>query len=384
VTTRIGNLQRAPIWRRGGVKGFFGIAVALATAIAASQASADQAVASDDLAKFLAGMAPPPQSRLHPLTNEPNWRAAAARFNAGWSGLERVQIPRIKTWSAKHLVPDARVLVYLFSGPDFIYADALFPDARSYVLAGLEPVGEMPDILALSPSAREHALECIRAPFAHFQNYGVFFTAELKSVEENCELKGNLPLLLVALARTRKAIRSIRFVQIDPGGALEPATSGGGTNVIAGVQIDFADTKGRLHSLYYFKADLSDAGAATRGLLNFCASLGRASSLLKGASYLLHQQRFSETRDFLLKHSTTIVQDDTGVPLKYFERDRWTVRPYGDYQIPVRPFGSHYQKDLRELYDSVRPRPVDFGFGYRWRADEATLLLIRQKSKVGR
>jgi hypothetical protein len=74
----------------------------------------------------------------------------------------------------------------MFSGPDFIYANALFPNARAYVLSGLEPVDEMPDISALSVEARNEAIRCVRAPFAHFQNYGVFITAEMKAAGKNC------------------------------------------------------------------------------------------------------------------------------------------------------------------------------------------------------
>lgn len=42
---------------------------------------------------------------------------------------------------------------YMFSGPDFLYATSFFPNASTYVLAGLEPVGEIPDLTGPSPWA---------------------------------------------------------------------------------------------------------------------------------------------------------------------------------------------------------------------------------------
>jgi len=37
-------------------------------------------------------------------------------------------------------------MLYMFSGPDFLYANVFFPEATTYVLSGLEPVGGMPDV----------------------------------------------------------------------------------------------------------------------------------------------------------------------------------------------------------------------------------------------
>ena len=37
-------------------------------------------------------------------------------------------------------------MLYMFSGPDFLYATSFFPNASTYVLAGLEPVGAVPDL----------------------------------------------------------------------------------------------------------------------------------------------------------------------------------------------------------------------------------------------
>ena len=61
-------------------------------------------------------------------------------------------IARIITQVKKQKIPavflenitDPRpVLFYFFSGPDFLYANAFFPAANTYVLAGLEPVGHI-------------------------------------------------------------------------------------------------------------------------------------------------------------------------------------------------------------------------------------------------
>jgi len=37
----------------------------------------------------------------------------------------------------------ADTMYYMFSGPDFLYAYTFFPNANTYILAGLEPVGQV-------------------------------------------------------------------------------------------------------------------------------------------------------------------------------------------------------------------------------------------------
>ena len=58
-------------------------------------------------------------------------------------------------------------------------------------------------------------------------------------------------------------------------------------------------------------------GVAASGYLKFCQEFGRGDSLVKSASYLLHNPGFSDVRDFLLKNSAAILQDDTGIPVKF-------------------------------------------------------------------
>jgi hypothetical protein len=343
--------------------------------LAAYGARAQERSSLDDVARFLAGAVPSPASPLQSLAHKPDWRTTAASFNAAWSGLDHDEIPQIKEWSAHHLSRLPKIVFYLFSGPDFVYVDAFFPNASTYVLAGLEPVGEIPDILTLSEEVRTQGLACVRAPFSHFQDYGIFITAELRAAGKNCELKGTLPLLLVALVHAGKTISSVHFLNIAANGVVLSDEMQSLTGGISGVKIEFADKDHGVRSLYYFNANLSDAGDAAKGFLNFCAELGNGASFLKGASYLLHGANFAQTRNFLLEHSTMIVEDDSGIPLKYLSPDRWLRIPFGDYQTPVSPFQSYFQPDLRALFQSGHPSPLGFGLGYRWRAQELNLPL---------
>src|SRR5581483_11992407 len=87
---------------------------------------------------------------------------------------------------------------------------------------------------------------------------------------------------------------------------------------------------------------------------------------------------FSMIRNFLLDHSGTILQDDTGIPVSYFDTKKWNLQPVGRYVGPIGIFSHAYQSRLSELFRKGNPIPIDFGVGYRWRQNESNLLLAEK------
>ena len=89
----------------------------------------------------------------------------------------------------------------------------------------------------------------------------------------------------------------------------------------------------------------------------------------------MFEEGFNRIRDFILDHSKTIVQDDAGIPLAYFNRDKWNIRVFGNYLGPIEIFKQHYQPKLREIFEQSNPPPVEFNFGYRWNYKESNLIV---------
>ena len=100
----------------------------------------------NDDARFLAGMQPSAGSPLAALTRNPAWQRHAKWFDSNWDTLEKRQLSKVRAWSERHLKNRQDTLYYMFSGPDFLYADAFFPQASNYLLSGLEPVGAIPRV----------------------------------------------------------------------------------------------------------------------------------------------------------------------------------------------------------------------------------------------
>jgi len=174
-------------------------------------------------------------------------------------------------------------------------------------------------------------------------------------------------------SRSGKTIREVSPIALDDKGAAYFANENPGPNATRGVRILFAGSDGVERTLYYFSTDLSNSGVRVSGFLKFCATLAPGNSLLKSASYLLHSPNFTTVRGFILANSATIIQDDSGVPLAYYDPKKWRFFPFGRYAGPIDEFPGRYQPAYAELFR--RSEPIDFGIGYRWRTHETNLLL---------
>jgi len=336
----------------------------------------------NDIARFLAGMPLPENSPLTPLTQDPAWQAHATFFEGEFNKLYQRQLQKLHAWIATYLpevTQPAPVAFYMFSGPDFLYVDQFFPNASVYVLCGKESLGPPPDPLRIRNLSG--ALGNLENAMKSALNTTYFITKHMKVDLKEQNLNGVLPILYVFIARANKSITNVTFGSLSSNGTFEEAArdkKGGST---PGVRIRYTDNQsGNSQTLYYFTTDVSDGGIkSSPGFLKFCQRLGNGSSFLKSSSYLMFEQGFATIRNFILEHSNRIVQDDSGIPLAYFDPNKWNLRLFGVYLGPIDLFKQHYQARLQEIFRQSNPPPLDFGFGYRWDYKEANLVVAERK-----
>jgi hypothetical protein len=340
---------------------------------AAGLARAADTVTANDTARFLAGMPPAADSPLTPLTRDPEWQRHARFFDAAFGELEQRQLSKIRAWSTTNLTGPKSTMFYMFSGPDFLYADAFYGKATTYVLSALEPVGSVPDLTKLPRGGVGAALYNVERSMSSILSFSFFITKQMKVDLHAGELSGTLPILYVFLARSGKTIRDVSPVALNDKGSAYFANEPAGKNATRGVRIVFAGDDGGEKTLYYFSTDLSNGGVKSSGFVKFCQTLAPGDSLIKSASYLLHKGNFSLVRDFLLRNSATVIQDDSGIPLDNYNPKTWRFFPFGHYAGPIAEFPGRYQPQYAELFR--RSQPMDFGIGYRWRNYESNLLL---------
>jgi len=345
---------------------FFALLAGAALSGAVAQVSTPQ-----EQAEFLAGIPLPRASSLRPLQLSPEYRSHQDKVRSQWSFCRQVRYEAMRRWGSVYLAnyPAARgVLRYLFGGPDFLNAYAFFPDARVMVLGGLEPVGEVPPPEALSPTSLGPALDAVDDALHTSLFEGYFITTEMRPQLTAGAFRGVLPVLYTELALTGNLIDAVSMER--PFGS-------------PGVKIMYHRPGGGSQTLWYFQADLAN-GKECRRFLSWLGELGPGSTYLKAASFLLPRDCFSETRNFLIRSSELILQDDSGLPYRCFLPGVWRISLFGVYTDPLEIFRLGRDPALAEAFDSpLRVAPLAFGAGYHVNGDDANLLLaVRDNAAI--
>ena len=341
----------------------------------------------NDTARLLAGLAPSADPAMVALTKESAWQQHAKFFDAAWARLEKSQLSKVRNWAETN-IPEAfaakGTAFYMFSGPDFLYADTFFPQASTYVLCGMEPTGAIPDVAKLTPKVLGGELHALQESLNSVMSYSFFITKQMKDDFQNHSLSGTLPVLYIFLARSGLTLTDVSYVSLDEAGTPQADASRSAKSAAPGVCIHFlaAGSTAR-RTLYYFSTDISDGGLKKSGFLKFCKALAPGNSCVKSASYLMHEGNFSTIRGFLLENTGTLVQDDSGIPISYFKPDVWQMRYFGAYPGPIALFKNCNQPKLAEAYRTTHPEPLEFGIGYRHHAGESTLMVATRKSATG-
>ncbi len=99
----------------------------------------------------------------------------------------------------------------------------------------------------------------------------------------------------------------------------------------------------------------------------------------KAASYCMHGGDFSIIRGVCLR-AKAVLEDDTGIPYRFFKQDEWEVSLYGRYTKPVKDFHYGFQKDLDSAYRSGKNvKPLPYSIGYHWRDGFSSFILAIRK-----
>jgi hypothetical protein len=341
------------------------------------------------VAQVLAGIEPAAgDPRVDRLVASAEWRAHRDWVQARWAQVQ-VRLDSMSRWRESSLAladVERRTLVYPFSGPDFLNANAMFPDHPHYVFFSLERPGALPDVAALPERQQARLLEDVRTALQDIFERNYFITDYMTRQLSTPHMTGTVPVMAVMMALTGHRIVAIDAA--DPFPELTREYSRGDAQPrpakrLRGARIAFVradDPGGRLRTLEYYSLDATDR--ALRFYPEFLDYVGRrqpATGFLKSASYLLHDEQFSRTREMLLRRTDVVVQDDTGIPYRHLAAAGWGVKLYGVYTLPIKPLEYGKQPDLEAAFRTAGPMPaLDFPFGYRGKDGRSTLLLARR------
>jgi len=254
-------------------------------------------------------------------------------------------------------------------------------------MVGLEPAGTLPTRAQIEKKELPEYLSEIRNTVASELYRSFFVTRQMDRQFRGQVTDGLLVPILHLLVRTHNAVLGFRYVRLDEQGqVVDRAANYKAPGRIGnkGIEIEFRrDADQSVHDLYYFSVNLSDERLRDdRPFLTYIARLKGSTTLLKATSYMTHRPDFSIIRDEILANSAAILQDDSGIPYRYFQPGVWKVALYGDYRRPYGSFRWMEQPDLRKAYESGGAKPLALHMGYGYSRIASNLLLAGRQASI--
>jgi hypothetical protein len=326
---------------------------------------------------------------LEKYVNPKGWLEYAEEMNKVWNQFEQKHLKPMRAWATQELGSSQTVegtVFYPFSGPDAVNMLAFFPQAKNYLLIALEPVGSLP---VLQPGGNEPFYSGLELSLSELLQFNFFFTKVMENDLVKKQVDGVLPVLLYFLGRENVRVLEVNYWQMQPDGSIieEPVKAGEKLNGagIPGVKIVFQRREGEPEqTLYYFRFNLQDnSWRSNPQFVKFLKGFAPYRSFVKAASYLMFKPHFGDIRQFILDRSQMVLQTDEGIPLRYFEPERWDRRFYGKYSCPIQLFANCFQSDMAGIYrQGENAKPLPFAIGYHHRLHSSNLMLTSRKAIV--
>ena len=266
-------------------------------------------------------------------------------------------ISPISSFETNNIKTSGETLFYPFAGADIAYPLMFFPNIKQYVLVGLE----FPGLTEIIQGKFE--ISKFQPQMEGFLKSGFFKTMKMSA--QMHYKQGVIPMLFAQIGILNGQIKNISSIS-------EP---------FKGIVIEFIhnniDKK-----LYYFRANLDDT-INKDNFFEFIKSNKLSDNcMLKASSYKLHQWGFDHLRQFMLNNCQLILQDDTGMPIKYLRQQNRDIEIFGNY---IKPYGEefqhYYQKELAKLYENKENKiNLKFCYGYGCGMVENNILLAKTKS----
>jgi hypothetical protein len=355
----------------------------------------------DNTAKFISGIPQSNSSTLSSLDTMKSWKAFASSSDSSWKMLDENRFNKMKEWAGTELISANSVkrnIFYPFSGPDILNAFILFPNADTYTLMAMEPIGGLPDLASLTNSARRAYLGSVEQSLNDIFKKSYFITKNMIGDLQKNKVNGTVPLMCIFLERTGNTITNIRNVYIDSTGKevdrpyKNVIIDASGNVTIKddsskkvagtpGVRIDFLTSDSKPKTVYYFQVNLEDRLLKKNpGFVKYLNEMKSVNTYLKSASYLLHYNEFSIVRNLIFDKSECIVQDDSGIAYDFFDKNKWNIQLYGTYAKPVKDFPHIKEPNLAKAYKSDSTvKPLPFTLGYHWGTKEVNMLRAVRK-----
>jgi hypothetical protein len=315
----------------------------------------------------------------------------------------------------------SKKVVYPFSGGDLSTALTVYPDADEITTMSLEPAGDPRTLQALNdaatkpgtgkdgkatkPSASakqalDKALGTVEYELDFLYRVNFSNTRNMADAMRSGTLPTQLIFSLSALKVHGYEIVSLRYFTLNEDGSIkyladediknapDPLEGTGDgrvtekrNRIFSNSEIRFRKPGGKIQTHRQIRQDLGDKELAKDPrVMKHLESKGPIVSMTKAASYLLSWDSFSTMRNYLLKNTSWMVSDATGVAPKWGTPAGFEYETYGTFRAAHLDSGNGVSENWRLLFKSQEQRKLPFRFGYYDKDTKDHLVIMRKKT----
>lgn len=296
-------------------------------------------------------------NKFYDFENYNAWKIQQSNVPKSWENFDNKILSKERFWAKNNLnknnsLAKTSLLFYPFSGPDITHPLQFFPDAKEYLLFGLEPVGTLLDVESASEAEFTNVVSQINSSTSEVIGRNFFKTINMaKQIKTN--KAGVASMLTFFLTLNNARVDSAKIIDTKEYG-------------VPGLEIQFTTTDGVKKSLTYWNADISNSGLAKHPkfvqLLE--SQLQQPNiTMIKAASYLMWNNNFSKVKNLTLDNSEYILMDSSGFKVDSFS-SQWNVEYFGDYKKPINLFKVSIDKNLKQYFVKNKSDKLPFYYGY--------------------
>ena len=327
-------------------------------------------VANDVQGKYLSTSAQP--SSGFPFLQGANLTQA----DGAWQFYQQNMGQPMSTWAHTEIhQPAGGTVFYPFSGPDFVTAAQLFPQASRFVMVAMQAAGEPASLGDMSGTRAQNFQSKFLREWMKFSRLAFFRTDDLNEDLRDKHAQIGVTTILITFALYMGYDeKEVYPIALDPTNGQFIQTTGDWKSVRL-----IMSKAGKPVMLDYVSLDLSDAHLSqvepTRAWLE---RESRNPVLLKAASHLLQETYFSILRDILVAKAKMVIQDETGLNYTHLSQIG-PVDLYGGFLYPHELFNRKKQESLAQAYkDSKNIKPLPFAFSYNKTTERRSVQIVRR------
>jgi hypothetical protein len=300
--------------------------------------------------------------------------------------------------------------IYPFGGGDLSSALAVFPDATDLTTISLEAAGDIRAIDTIPKAQLASDLDAITFDIRRLY-YAAHSTTKSLQAASHSMLPGTIMMALAGLAVHDMEPIALRYFDIEADGSLHylsteeldrraadyTAGKRGAKppkkithfwyeqdSPYANVEIQYrprGEASAALRTYRHIVANLDDAHmTADDRVLRHLRSKGKVAVMTKAASFLLWYDDFSQIRDYLLKSTSWMISDASGIPPSYAGPAGLEQITFGDFTGPYFIIDDkNTRAEFVKLWKAQPHRDLPFRFGYPDADKHNHLMITRPK-----